>query len=221
MFPLTGHNFIPLEEVFCALGLDRQLSLWAGYHCDVCDTVSAEDGQFDLYYVFSTGTIRCFPEPVPNVITVQAWIAAQLSHHTQPDHRCAQCQQPTTAMARPMDAFWPALLVFQPNPSTFTCLVPSLELTLPAGELQQPRYRLTGITFAGNSHFTARIRVADDWWEYDGMRSQPQKLPIPAHLPAQQRLKFLVQKPSSSPMHYLYARRTDVTSDALQPGETT
>jgi hypothetical protein len=179
-FPRFGPNLISLDNLFREIGFDRALSFRRQFACRSCRAVSthAPIEDVELAYVFSSDAIRGLGTPTPSVVSVQEWLATQL--RPEPHHHCRNCLRPLTLhSAHSLDTQFPPLLVFHSNPSPIVELQPSLTLSLPGRhEGQQQHYRLCGITFYRNAHFTAWIIQGSQCWSYDGMNASPTLLSI-------------------------------------------
>jgi hypothetical protein len=205
-FPRFGPNLISLDNLFQEIGFDRALSFRRQFGCQSCRAVSTHGSieDVELAYVFSTDAIRGVGTPTPSVVSVQEWLATQL--RPDPDHRCRNCLQPLTLhSAYSLDTQFPPLLVFHSNPSPIVGLQPSPMLSLPGQhEGQQQCYRLCGITFYCNAHFTAWIIQGSQCWSYDGMNTSPTLLNIT--------VPDLLQQPNvleaycnHIPVHFIYS----------------
>jgi hypothetical protein len=206
-FPRFGQHLISLDDLVSTFGLNRQLRLKASTGCPSCGTLLAtpQNTSIDLYYFFCSGTIHCLGTPIPATVTVQDWISAQLAMEQAPtDHVCVQCRHTLDFLYIPQET-WPPILVFNPNPMTNTCLVPSLSLSIPnpPGTLSG-NYRLSAILYSGNAHFTARIRTGVQWWEYDGMHARPLPFCIENRINAATLMTMLAQRGMGIPTHYVY-----------------
>ena len=205
-FPRFGPNLISLDNLFQEIGFDRALSFRRQFGCRSCPAVSthAPIEDVELAYMFSTDAIRNLGPPTPSVVSVQELLATQLG--PEPDHHCRNCLQPLTLhSAYSLDTQFPPLLVFHSNPSPIVGLQPSLTLSLPGRhEGQQQPYRLCGITFYRNAHFTAWIILGSQCWSYDGMNASPTLISTTVADLLQQ-LNTLEAYCDHTPVHFIYS----------------
>jgi hypothetical protein len=207
-FPRFGPALISLDELFEKVGLSARLEFTVHLSCSSCGvSLSETPGIITLHYMFYTGAISCFGPETPPVVNVQEWCQAQLATRNvvPARHNCDREAFPSATQIFNLNHEAPPVLVFHTFPTTFMRLQPSESLSLPLSSIagQQPvlTYRLFAVTYYGNSHFTARILLGEQWWNYDGMAPSPTRF---ACGDTENLMESLTNMNDSIATHFLY-----------------